>query len=65
MLGSIGLPGLIVIAVVIRLLFERGRIKALMGDVGQGITAFRRGLRNEGDAPLKQVAAAPEKERHG
>lgn len=49
MLTNIGLPGLLLIAVVVLVLFGRGRIASLMGEVGGGAKAFRRGLRE--DAP--------------
>ena len=39
MLNNIGLPGLILIAVVVLVLFGRGKISSLMGEVGKGITA--------------------------
>ena len=44
MLNNIGLPGLLVIAVVVLVLFGRGKISSLMGEVGKGITAFKRGV---------------------
>ena len=44
MLNNIGLPGLIMIAVVVLVLFGRGKISSLMGEVGKGITAFKRGV---------------------
>ena len=44
MLNNIGLPGLILIAVVVLVLFGRGKISSLMGEVGKGITAFKRGV---------------------
>ncbi|MBW6507710.1 MAG: twin-arginine translocase TatA/TatE family subunit [Rhodobacteraceae bacterium] len=47
MFNSIGLPGLALIALVVLVLFGRGRIAALMGDVGKGVTAFRRGLKDD------------------
>ena len=43
MLNNIGLPGLLLIAVVVLVLFGRGKISSLMGEVGKGITAFKRG----------------------
>lgn len=46
MLNNIGLPGLLLIAVVVLVLFGRGKISSLMGEVGKGITAFRRGMRD-------------------
>ena len=44
MLNNIGLPGLLLIAVVVLVLFGRGKISALMGEVGKGITAFKKGV---------------------
>ena len=36
---------ILVVAVLLILLFGRGRISSLMGDVARGITSFRQGLR--------------------
>ena len=44
MLNNIGLPGLLLIAIVILVLFGRGKISGLMGEVGKGITAFKKGV---------------------
>ena len=44
MLNNIGLPGLLLIAVVVLVLFGRGKISSLMGEVGKGITSFRKGV---------------------
>ncbi len=44
MLNNIGLPGLLLIAVVVLVLFGRGKISSLMGEVGKGITSFKRGV---------------------
>lgn len=46
MLNNIGLPGLLLIAVVVLVLFGRGKISSLMGEVGKGITAFKRGVKD-------------------
>lgn len=43
-LNNIGLPGLLLIAVVVLVLFGRGKISSLMGEVGKGITAFKKGV---------------------
>jgi len=45
MLNNIGLPGLALILLVVVVLFGRGKISSIMGEVGQGLTAFRRGLK--------------------
>ena len=44
MLNNIGLPGLLLIAVVVLVLFGRGKSSSLMGEVGKGITAFKKGV---------------------
>lgn len=49
MLNNIGLPGLLLIAVVVLVLFGRGKISSLMGEVGKGITAFKRGVKDTTD----------------
>lgn len=40
---------LLVIAVVVLVLFGRGKVSSLMGEVGKGITAFKKGI-NDGNA---------------
>jgi len=44
MFNNIGLPGLLLIAVVVLVLFGKGKVSSLMGEVGKGITAFKRGV---------------------
>jgi sec-independent protein translocase protein TatA len=56
MLNNIGLPGLLLIAVVVLVLFGKGKVSALMGEVGKGITAFKKGV-NDGTAELEKEAA--------
>ncbi|GFE65855.1 twin-arginine translocase TatA/TatE family subunit [Litoreibacter roseus] len=56
MLNNIGLPGLLLIAVVVLVLFGRGKISSLMGEVGKGITAFKRGV----DDSKKEIDDAAE-----
>ena len=56
MLNNIGLPGLLLIAVVVLVLFGRGKISSLMGEVGKGITSFKKGI-NEGTKELEDDLA--------
>ena len=72
MLNNIGLPGLLLIAVVVLVLFGRGKIAGLMGEVGKGITAFKRGVRDgaeeienasDEDAGENARDVTPERER--
>ena len=52
MLNNIGLPGILLIAIVVLVLFGRGKISSLMGEVGKGITSFKKGI-NEGKEELE------------
>lgn len=58
MLNNIGLPGLLLIAVVVLVLFGRGKVSSLMGEVGKGITAFKRGV-NDGTKEFEDSAQTP------
>ena len=51
MFNNIGLPGLLLIAVIVLVLFGRGKVSALMGEVGKGITAFKKGV-NDGSKEI-------------
>ena len=57
MLNNIGLPGLLLIAVVVLVLFGRGKISSLMGEVGKGISSFKKGV-SEGKKELEDTAEA-------
>ena len=54
MLNNIGLPGILLIAVVVLVLFGRGKISSLMGEVGKGITSFKKGV-SEGKSEIEKV----------
>ena len=47
---SLGPFQLLIIALVILVLFGRGRISEMMGDFGKGVKSFRQGI-NEDDRP--------------
>jgi len=57
---NIGLPGVLLIAVVVLVLFGRGKIANLMGEVGKGITAFKRGVNDSAEEAEALEAAAEE-----
>ncbi|MEM9755478.1 MAG: twin-arginine translocase TatA/TatE family subunit [Pseudomonadota bacterium] len=48
-IGSMGIGGILIIAVVVLVLFGRGKIANLMGEIGKGITAFKRGVNDSKD----------------
>jgi sec-independent protein translocase protein TatA len=61
-IGNIGLPGLLLIAVVVLVLFGRGKISSLMGEVGKGITSFKKGI-SEGTRELEDETETTETAR--
>ena len=46
-MGQIGVWQIVIVAVVVVLLFGRGKISDLMGDVAKGINSFKKGLKDE------------------
>ena len=56
MLNNIGPVGFLLIAVVVLVLFGRGKVSSLMGEVGKGITAFKRGI-DDGKKEIEEAAA--------
>ena len=45
-MGNIGWSGIIIVAVLIVLLFGRGKISSVMGDVAKGIKSFKKGMKD-------------------
>ena len=45
-MGNIGWSGIIIIAVIVVLLFGRGKISSIMGDVAKGIKSFKKGMKD-------------------
>ncbi len=54
-MGSFSIWHWIVVGILVLLLFGRGRISEMMGDVAKGIKAFRKGL-NDDDTPVTPAA---------
>jgi sec-independent protein translocase protein TatA len=52
-MGGLSLPHLIVVALLVLVLFGRGRISEMMGDFGKGIKSFKRGIDEEMDGPAE------------
>lgn len=50
---NIGPVQILIIALVILILFGRGRISEMMGDFGKGVKSFRKGLADEDDSSSK------------
>lgn len=45
-INNIGPWGMLLIVVAVLVLFGRGKVAGLMGEVGKGITAFKRGVKD-------------------
>lgn len=44
---GLSLPHLLIVALVVLVLFGRGRISEMMGDFGKGIKSFKQGMADE------------------
>ena len=49
-MGNIGWSGIIIVAVLVILLFGRGKISSIMGDVAKGIKSFKKGMSDNSDS---------------
>jgi len=62
-MGSFSIWHWIIVIGVVLLLFGRGKISDLMGDVAQGIKAFKKGMKDDDVAeksePVKTIENAP------
>jgi len=50
-MGSFSLVHWLIVILVVILLFGRGRISDLMGDMAKGINSFKKGLADDGSTP--------------
>jgi sec-independent protein translocase protein TatA len=67
MMGTFSIWHWIVVGILVLLLFGRGRISEMMGDVAKGIKSFRKGLQDDDTdtppaKPTPQVTAAERSE---
>ena len=60
-MGSLSIWHWILVIAVVLLLFGRGKISDLMGDVAQGIKAFKKGMKDDDDVALDKPAEQPMK----
>ena len=54
-MGQIGIWQIVIIAVVVVLLFGRGKISELMGDFAKGINSFKRGLNESNTETVETI----------
>ncbi|WP_407931980.1 twin-arginine translocase TatA/TatE family subunit [Erythrobacter aurantius] len=55
-MGGIGIWQILIVAIVILVLFGRGRISEMMGDFGRGISSFKKGM-NETEETVSSAKA--------
>lgn len=55
-MGSFSIMHILVVGVVVLVLFGKGKVSSLMGEVGKGISAFKKGV-TDGTAELDKQAA--------
>ena len=46
-MGNIGWTGIIIIAILVEILFGKGKISSIMGDLAKGIKSFKKGMSDE------------------
>jgi sec-independent protein translocase protein TatA len=63
-MGSLSIWHWIIVIAVVLLLFGRGKISDLMGDVAQGIKAFKKGMQDD-DAPAEKRPEPAKSIDHG
>jgi sec-independent protein translocase protein TatA len=56
---GLSLPHLIVLALVVLVLFGKGRISEMMGDFGKGIKSFKEGMTEGSTPPVPPAQIAP------
>ena len=52
-MGSFSLWHWLVVIILVLLLFGRGRISDMMGDIGKGLKSFKQGMAEDDDKPSK------------
>ena len=61
-MGSFSLAHWIIVALVVLVLFGRGKISETMGDFGKGMKSFRQGLSEDDRDELRQAVGLEERE---
>ena len=46
-MGNFGWSGIIIVAILIVILFGKGKISSIMGDVAKGIKSFKKGMSDD------------------
>ena len=46
-MGNIGWTGILIIAILVVILFGKGKISSIMGDLAKGIKSFKKGMSDD------------------
>ena len=57
-MSGLGFPHLLILLVVVLLLFGRGKISGIMGEVAEGFKAFKKGMADD-DSKVADTKPAP------
>jgi sec-independent protein translocase protein TatA len=60
-MGGVSIWHWIVVGIIVMLLFGRGKVSELMGDVAKGIKSFKKGMAEEENPPAPTAATEPPK----
>ena len=52
-MGNIGWTGIIIIAILVVILFGKGKISSIMGDLAKGIKSFKKGMSDDNSSETK------------
>lgn len=58
-MGGLSIWHWIVVVLIVLLLFGRGKISEMMGDMAKGIKAFKRGMADDDAAPTEPAKSDP------
>ena len=60
-MGNIGWTGIIIIAILVVILFGKGKISSIMGDLAKGIKSFKKGMADNPDQSSSSSSTIQEK----
>ncbi len=58
-MGSMSIMHWVIVAVIAVLLFGKGKISGMMGDVAEGIKSFKKGMRDEDEVTEEKSSGHP------
>ena len=59
----LGAPELIIVLIIVIIIFGVGRISKIGGELGKGISAFRKGIKEEDDNKVEEIKDPNEEEK--